>query len=29
MGRFAERIIQILQRKYDQRGDRMFGKKFI
>lgn len=26
---FARRVIEILQRKYDQRGARLFGKKFL
>jgi len=26
---FAKRVIQILQRKYDQREGRSFGKKFL
>ena len=28
-GPFAEKVIEILQKKYDQRGDRPFGKKFF
>ena len=26
---FAKRVIEILQRKYDQQGGRIFGKKFL
>ena len=26
---FARRIIEILQQKYDRKGDRVFGKKFL
>ena len=26
---FAQRVIAILQRKYDRRGPRMFGKKLL
>lgn len=26
---FAERVIAILQDKYDRRGDRVFGKKML
>ena len=29
MGPFAEKVIQILQRKYDRSGSRVFGKKFL
>jgi hypothetical protein len=28
-GPFAGKVIEILQKKYDQRGDRSFGKKFL
>ncbi len=28
-GRFAKRIIEILQDKYDQQGSRVFGKKLL
>ena len=26
---FAGKVIEILQKKYDQRGERSFGKKFL
>jgi hypothetical protein len=29
MGPFANRIIEILRRKYDQRDGRTYGKKFL
>ena len=29
MGAFANKILEILQRKYDQRDGRMYGKKFL
>lgn len=29
LGPFAEKVIQILQRKYDRSGKRVFGKKFL
>jgi pantoate kinase len=28
-GLFAQEVIRILQKKYDQHGGRMFGKKFL